>query len=169
MKLTVVRSGVRLRDWVAEHEPGDTMFWRDAFWCQVDFMSNEVSPMLAAVLGVANLDLCKVTGQHRSKSIWCPVYHFDLPGLKLWARCNFCDWNVSVEAARPVVADFLDTFCDEHGYGYCFVQGMEDRKFPRYRDDPSRFTVCIPGHYDAYVFFRVLAYSVKRQRAGEQP
>lgn len=147
----------RLQKWANEHAPGDEMLWKNAYWSQIMFVRDKVAGVLARTYEEYR-DLVDVVNTHRSKSITCPVYFIDLPkdGVRIWMRYNYYDWNISVESERPITCDFLDTFNDEVGYGYCFCQGMEDKKFGPYKDSNKKFTVCIGDDYEVYTFFRAL-------------
>lgn len=147
----------RLQKWFNDNQPDDEMLWKKSFQDQVMFVRDQVASVLSRSYQEYT-DLVDVYSTHYSKSICCPVYFIDLKkdGVKIWMRYNFYDWNISVESEKPLDCDFLDTFDDEHGYGYCYCQGMEDKKFGRYRDNNKKFTVCIGGKFDVYTFCRVL-------------
>jgi len=158
-----------LQEWINANNPGDEMYWKWPWWDQVAFM-RDILPRVFARSYEEYKDLPKVIGTHRSKSIECPVYFFDLPhaGLKVWARYNFYDWNVSVESTDRSfkVDDFLGVIGPTGDYGYCFCQGMEDKKFPPINEDGKRFTVCINDKYALYLFAVGLAGETCRRSAN---
>ena len=147
----------RLQKWANAHAPDEKMLWKSAYWDQIIFIRDSISGLLSRTYKEYK-DLVDVTNTHRSKSIECPVYFIDLKreNVKIWMRYNYYDWNISIESEKPINCDFIGTFNDESGYGYCFCQGMEDKKFGMYKDNNRKFTVCIGSDYDLYTFFRVL-------------
>lgn len=153
---------MNLLEWSRANEPGETMLWKTAFWNQVMFIRDVVAPRLEHAFEMERQSCATVVSTHRSKSIVCPVYSLRTPAFHAWARYNFYDWNVSVQSAKPVVAEFGPLFDDETGYGYCYMQGMEDKKFPRFRESPSRFTVCIGDHHEMFAFVHLLTMSAKK-------
>jgi len=146
-----------LQLWAMAHKPSDEMLWKDVYWKQIIFVRDYIANLLSRSHEEFCYMLPDVAGEHTSKSIKCPVYFFDLKrdGVKIWMRYNFYDWNISVQSEKPITCDFLDVFSDEN-YGYCFCQGMEDKKFNLYRENNQKFTVCVFNKYDVYTFFRVL-------------
>jgi hypothetical protein len=154
----------RLQKWANDNAPPEEMYWKNAYWSQIIFVRDRVAGTLARTYEEYK-DFVGVDGTHTSKSIKCPVYKIDLKVPKfgdkdkivqIWMRYNYYNWNISIDSEVPLTCDFLNTFNDESGYGYCFCEGMQDKKFGRYRDNNQKFTVCIEDDYVAYTFFRCL-------------
>jgi hypothetical protein len=150
-----------LRVWAESNQPEAEMIWHDAFWGQVNFMRNYVAALFARN-GDEYRNLVRVVNTHNSKSIRCPVYyiHLEREGVKIWARDNFYNWNVTVESDTPIDCDFLGVV-DDRNYSYCFCEGMEDSKGEKHSDNKKHFTVDLSNSYEAYVFFRVLKQHFK--------
>lgn len=155
MSFTTNPKKERLTQWALDNSK--TKDYVDGFWPQVMFVRGKVASLLARTYEQYR-DLVAVVGTHRSKSINCPIFFIDLPKekVKIWMRYNFYNWNVSVEADMPITCDFLDTFNDDAGYGYCYCEGMEDKKFEPYCKDKRKFTVCIDNDYELYTFFKAM-------------
>lgn len=151
-----------LQEWANANQPGTDMVFHKGYWNQIAFVRDKVASLLSSTYDEFT-KLVNVDGNHTSKSIKLPVYFINLRehGIRIWMRNNFHDWNVSIMSDRPLTCNFLNVFSDKSGYGYCFCQGMEDKKFGQYNDNNCQFTVCIADNYDMYVFFRVLAQFLK--------
>lgn len=161
---------MNLQDWANANEPGNELIYKPGYWHQICFFRDHVQAMLGHAAGLEyeqRRKLCTVSGTHMSKSVTLPVFCVSLPGLTVWARYNFHDWNVSVESVRAVDCDFVGLFSDE-SHGYCFCQGMEAQKFGRYSEDPRRFTVCLSREYECWAFFHVLSRWYAAARNGGQ-
>jgi hypothetical protein len=147
-----------LQEWANANEPGTEMFFNKRYWDQIFFVRDRIARVLASTYEEF-VKLVDVDGDHISKSVKLPVYfiHLKEHGIRIWMRNNFHNWNVSIISDKPLTCNFLNSFSDKNDYGYCFCEGMEDKKFSRYTDNKRKFTVCIGDSYDVYVFFRVLA------------
>lgn len=149
---------VSLQEWVNANQPSDEMCWKEPFWNQVMFMRDRVASLFARNYEQFK-NMVRVVSTHTSKSIKCPVYYIQLDeGVKIWARHNFFNWNISVDArasGRDIDCDFLGV-ADDRNYDYCFCEGMEEQKFDPREKDKRRFTVEVNDHYEAYVFFRAI-------------
>lgn len=162
---------VPLQKWANENEPEERMCWKQSWWAQIMFVRDHLASALSSPFQDwrATVD---VVSTHTSKSIVCPVYFIEVPrlGLKLWARYNFHDWNVSVEADRPISHfDFLGIVKpnDEASYGYCFCQGMDSWRFDMLgAGDPTKFTARIGYHYDLYAFAKAMACQLAAERGS---
>jgi hypothetical protein len=148
-------------EWVKANVPAENLLYRDHFWPQIGF----VRDVLAAALAQRTdhtleeyTNLVRVCGEHHSKSVTLPVFSIAWKrGVTFTLRNNFHDWNVSVDADRPIEWDF-DGLFDRRKDNYCFVQGFPpDRVFGRFDENPQRFTFSVSSNYDVYVFFFLLA------------
>lgn len=125
-------------------------------------------------------DTVQVVGEHRSKSVRLPVFHMYRPDIdvRMIARYNFHDWNVSIESGKPV------TGIDFEGYGgtaqhedrernprglsggvywsCLFWQGFPSHMcFGPNSDNPNRFSLAPSDDYELYAFTRQLMAIVR--------
>jgi hypothetical protein len=104
----------------------------------------------------------KVDGGHTSKSVHLPVYHFETSELKVWARDNFYNWNVTVESTvHLVIPDWLrvDDMSD-----YLFLEGMEYTRKSKYSESNTRFSFCVSSKYDLYAVMKCIASQVQKAK-----
>ena len=94
-----------------------------------------------------------------SKSVKLPVMEIDLSkiGIKIVLRCNFYDWNISVESEKDITCDFMGLINDGNN-SYLYFQGFpEDRKHDTYSETNKRnFSLCLRDEYDVYTFLFIL-------------
>lgn len=159
--MTTKMEPMPLQAWFNANQPAETMLWKDALAGQVMLVRDRIAALVSETYEEYR-DKVSVVSTHCSKSIVCPVYHFESQGTKFWLRYNFYNWNVSVDATGPVTeaapwgkdrafGDWVEAF--DKSYGNCFVEGMKEWKFEPWSKDHGKFTVCIEDHYDLYVFF----------------
>lgn len=146
----------RLQEWANSNKPHKNLLYKDAFWEQVAFVQDNVARLLSSSFEEF-YDLVDVESTHLSKGINCPVYFIELKnyGIKIWMRYNFYNWNISIDSENPLNCNVLNIFSDED-YGYCFCEGMQSHKFGMYKENNSKFTVCLHNAYEVYTFFAVV-------------
>jgi hypothetical protein len=184
--------------WLAEHAGTDLIYAvgsdKKPQLQQVHF----VRDMLAAIVwqdvpyekrAPASPRECKetafVVGEHLSKSVRLPVYSLERPdlGLRIVARDNFYDWNVSVASERDVATDlrgfpldywiesererFKDGYQPGRSWGYCFFQGFpSDMQFGPYKENKRRFSMCVGSDYELFTLVWLIMRDVRGGRDG---
>ena len=136
---------MNLQDWVKNIVLEDKMLFKGSFSYQI---KNVVDICQELMPNENAWEAIEVYSTHRSKSINLPVFYFKIGEAKIWMRDNFYDLNVSVDSPKPVMGDMSSIFSDD-AYGYCYAQGMEDKKFSPYKENNQRFTVCL-NNYDNF-------------------
>jgi hypothetical protein len=104
---------MKLQEWITQQTVGDEMLWKGSFGRQMMFLRDELQGLIGVGLDYPeNGEIAKVISTHRSKSIVLPVVQYERPelGLRFTVRNNFYNWKLSVEAPRPVIADFEGLF-----------------------------------------------------------
>lgn len=89
-------------------------------------------------------EFCQIVGWHRSKSLDLPVYGIEIPGLKIVARDNFHDWNVTVISDKEIALP--EYFKIDGANSYLFYQGMENYKKGMYKENQKEFSFCVSSN-----------------------
>lgn len=146
--------------WARENEPSKEMIYYDGYWDQIIFIRDKIR-FLLGVEGHGEVnDKIRVVGTHTSKSIKLPVYELDLKekfGLRIFIRCNFHDWKVSIQSEKEIDCDFLDIFEEDKPISYLYCEGMtKDQIFGMYNENKKEFTVEIYNHFKLFTFMWIL-------------
>lgn len=161
-----MRTGEPLIDWCRREGswPEEKMIYAGALKAQVLFFRDVIPRFFSTGEQRAQT---RIIGTHRSKSIDCPVYLIEGFGVRVVARDNFHDWNLSVVSERPVGAWADDPWFND-GTGYLFFQGMKpDYAFePLATSDRKRFSIYLPDQYEVYRFVALLAAEAKAAQAA---
>jgi len=109
-KLPSVENPVPLHQWAKENQPNDEMLWKNAAGRQIDFVRNDLNPLIQNKLKNDDRTGVEVISEHRSKSIILPVYFLARGDLKIILRYNFYNWKMSVICSRTIDANFDGLF-----------------------------------------------------------
>jgi len=155
-----------LISWMRALEIDDKMLYKQAALRQMCFFRDLPSTLFLhkdTHHHAAN-DFVHIHGFHKSKSVQLPVYHIAIPGLEIWARDNFYNWNVTVEAAEYEI-NIPNYFHIDSGKDYLFLEGMEAKKRPLYAENRKQFSFCFfhpRGDYELYAVMQLIASQFAR-------
>lgn len=113
-----------------------------------------------------------VVGEHKSKGITLPVYHFSTPVAKVWMRNNFCNWNIAIEAKNGIYVpeEYVLEFLILSG-ATAKCEGMEDKlDWDTYETGCKRFVAYVST--DAQLFallWAILHLNMSSDFAGAAP
>jgi hypothetical protein len=157
MTASAARTPDDLALWATNHEPGDDMLGKPAYWRQVMFMRNQVRDLFFPI--EENIYPVRVVGTHHSKSIELPVYSLAVPGLvEVRLRNNFYDWKISVKTNRRLPDLFMGLFDTLVAPPAIYCQGFTaDWVFGPYAQNSSQFSLEIFDDYKAYTFLYILS------------
>lgn len=110
-----------LVEWAEKNKPADNMIWKDAWWYQVNFISQIWHGILD------RQGECNVIGTHRSKSIVCPIVEFRLSDQVWTISNNFHYWHFLRIAATEHLASLNGLLHEGHEE---YV--MAERPFPEF-------------------------------------
>lgn len=150
-----------LKDWIANNEPAERMFFAGPAKKQFVFLSDDIAKALYDDETTAERSML-VVSTHTSKSIRLPVVEAwltvrDRHAARIVLRGNFYDWKVSVDARAPAYLDSEGLFDVGREFSSCYCEGFPDGDvFGGYRAPSSRFTIEIADGDDLIEFVRRL-------------
>jgi hypothetical protein len=150
-----------LISWMREMEIDDSMLYKQAGIRQMCFFRDLLSTVFLhkdTHHRAAN-DFVHIHGFHKSKSVQLPVYHIAIPGLDIWARDNFYNWNITVQSVEQEI-DIPNYFHIDGGKDYLFMEGMDGLHRSLYAQNRKSFSFCLfhpRGDYELYAVMMVIA------------
>lgn len=166
-----------VRDTIAQ------LFWNDVEYDKlprVDIDDSVSGTYIVQKRTRSVLDIVRVIGEHKSKSVRLPVFQLarDDYGLMLVMRYNFHDWNISVVSSKPIemsLEGYGATFRDDierdkytaKGYwGYLFFQGFPTEfMFGPRSLDARKFSLACWNDYELYSFVRALVQEKRKTKS----
>lgn len=163
--MAVQPAAVTLQEWISA-QPRDPSKPQGPYSPAVEqamFVRDRMHEPLIASYEASKAHPVLVPSEHTSKSITLPVYEIAVPGKAvLYARCNFHDWRISVDAQRPIPDIFGDLFDRERTESSTMFEGFaREWIFGSYAQDPSRFSVSLhPASHYAFLFAWLLGQAL---------
>jgi hypothetical protein len=144
---------------------GNGLYYGKSAMRQLMFMRDEIPHALEGRIASGRECPIEVVGEHHSKSCILPVYEVPIGDVKVIARGNFYDWEISLESPEPIrwVCDiesrpFRDMQPQFVRTERRYFQGFpSDRRYAGHSLDASRWSATLPySEHVLFTFFWVL-------------
>jgi hypothetical protein len=148
-----------LAEWISavyERNAPDLLY-RKGGHAQMSFFGRQIASLFVSpnVGHEQFLVFPNVAGTHTSKSVLLPVYELAVPGLRIVARNNFHNWNVTVISDRKIVLP--EYFEIDSANRYLFMEGMEEHRRGPYSANACEFSFATWNDYELYAIMRCIA------------
>ena len=146
---------IKFQLWVEDHEPSDTMIWKDAWWKNNCFIRDR---LIYKLFG-GDYD---IVGSHMSKSIECPVVLLRYKGVEIVVQYNFYYWQIMINSDKPLTLKDLSFYaCDSD---YLYYQGIpKEYHFKQYSETNNEKFAVVNGSddiLDVYAFMVMLKEAI---------
>jgi hypothetical protein len=133
---------------------------------QILFMRDAIPRALEGRIASGRDCPIEVVGEHRSKSCVLPVYEVPVGDVKVVARGNFYDWEISLEGPEPIqwlcdinsrpMRDLSPRFLRTESRSF---QGFPpDRRYASYSPEASRWSATLAyDEHELFTFFWLLS------------
>lgn len=167
----------KIQVWALQHQPGDTMLWKQSFWNNIIFMRDTLFPMMFncknddkndydAMISRINSGV-EIVGTHKSKSIELPVVKITYRNIVIVFRYNFYNWEMTVISDIPIKLNW-DLISKNRSM---FFEGFpaEYMLDTRYKQSHTKFSATIlNGEYGVFTVMHAIKEQADRNFVNKQ-